>query len=190
MDERLRLYADLLRRWNAKVNLVGPEALRNLDQHIEEAVYAAGELRPEGEVLDFGSGGGLPAIPMAIVSARARFHLVEADQRKWAFLKQAVRECSLNAVVYGDRLERVLTRLDPSLQFTLVTSRAVGSPERWIPLLEPHLTPDARVALFSGAEQPPAVPGFAAEAGRPLPRGEANYLQVLKRLRRFHVEHG
>lgn len=190
MDERLRRYAELLRKWNRKVNLVGPEALRNLEQHIEEALFAAGELSPEGEVLDVGSGGGLPAIPMAIVSPRARFHLVEADQRKWAFLKQAVRECSLNAVVYGDRLDRVLTRLDPALQFTLVISRAVGSPERWIPLVEARLRPDARVALFSGSEQPPAVAGFGLERCRPLPRGQSNYLLVLRRLRRFHVEHG
>lgn len=190
MDEPLRRYAELLRKWNRKVNLVGPEALRNLQEHIDEAVFAAAELKPQGEVLDVGSGGGLPAIPMAMVSPQARFHLVEADQRKWAFLKQAVRECSLNAVVYGDRLDRVLTRLDPALQFTLVTSRAVGSPEVWIPLVEPRLTANARVALFAGADPPPALAGFGSPQRLRLPRGHSNYLVVLRRLRRFHVEHG
>lgn len=189
MEERLERYAALLRKWNAKVNLVGPEALQNLDAHIAEAVFAARELRPEGEVLDFGSGGGLPAIPMAILAPRARFHLVEGDQKKWAFLKQAVRECSLNAVVYGDRLDRVVVRLDPQLQLTLVTSRAVGSPESWIPLVEPHLAPDARIALFEGREEPPAVPGFVLDRVVPIPRGDRNFLVVLRRMRTFHVKH-
>ena len=189
MDE-LKRYADLLRKWNAKVNLVGPEALRNLDEHIAEAVEAAAVLKPSGDVLDFGSGGGLPAIPMAIVAPTARFHLVEADQKKWAFLKQAVRECSLKAVVYGDRLERVLTRLDPQLQFTLVTSRAVGAPEQWIPLLESHMAEGAAVALFTGSAEAPRVPGFKPETSHKLARGDSNYLNILRRMRRFHVEHG
>ena len=102
MHDALALYKSELLRWTAKVNLIGPEARANIDDHIAEAVAAAEILKPEGEVLDFGSGGGLPAIPMAIVSPEARFHLCEADQKKWAFLKHVVRECGLNSVVHGD----------------------------------------------------------------------------------------
>ena len=66
----LGTYKSELLRWTAKVNLIGPEAKEHLDEHIAEAVAAAEILRPRGEVMDFGSGGGLPAIPMAIVSPR------------------------------------------------------------------------------------------------------------------------
>ena len=124
----LEIYRRELLKWSERVNLVGPEARENLDSHIDEALVAADILKPCGEVLDFGSGGGLPAIPMAIVSPEARFHLVEADQKKWAFLKHVVRECGLNAVIYGDRLDRVLKRFPAELRFSLVTSRAVGNP--------------------------------------------------------------
>jgi 16S rRNA (guanine(527)-N(7))-methyltransferase RsmG len=106
----LELYKSELLKWTAKVNLIGPEAKEHLDEHIAEALAAADILNPQGEVLDFGSGGGLPAIPMAIVSPEARFHLVEADQKKWAFLKHIVRECGLSSQVYGDRLSRLLQR--------------------------------------------------------------------------------
>ena len=184
-DPRLTLYKELLLTWTAKVNLIGPEARANIDAHIEEAIAAAEILRPEGEVLDFGSGGGLPAIPMAIVSPGARFHLVEADQKKWAFLKHVVRECSLRATVYGDRLARVLDRLPSDLRFSLVTSRAVGKPEGWVPSLTPHLDPGARVALFQSSERVPELEGFARGAAWQLPRGEANWLATLT----FHVEH-
>src|SRR5215212_10159971 len=105
---RMTRYREELLRWNQKVNLIGPEATANLDEHIAEAVAAAEILEPEREVMDFGSGGGLPAIPMAILSPKARFHMVEADQKKWAFLKHVVRECGLNSLVYGDRLARLL----------------------------------------------------------------------------------
>src|SRR5216110_260148 len=112
-SSRLDLYKRELLAWNERVNLIGPEAKEHLDAHIAEAVAAAEILKPEGEVLDFGSGGGLPAIPMAIVSPEARFHLVEADQKKWSFLKHVARECGLSAVIYGDRLDRALKRFPP-----------------------------------------------------------------------------
>jgi len=178
-DERLEVYKRELLRWNARVNLVGPEAESNLDAHIREALEAAAILQPGREVLDFGSGGGLPAIPMAIAAPAARFHLVEADQKKWAFLKHAVRECRLNCVVYGDRLDRVLTRLSPDLRFSLVTSRAVGRPAEWLPSLAPWMEPGGRAALFAGSAETPAIRHFLKDSATRLERG---YLVT------FHVE--
>lgn len=182
---RMTRYRDELLKWNAKVNLIGPEATANLDAHIAEAVAAAEILKPEREVMDFGSGGGLPAIPMAIVSPAARFHLVEADQKKWAFLKHIARECGLRCQIYGDRLSRLLQRLPADLRFSLVVSRAVGNPEEWVPTLKNHLEPGARVALFQGSPDAPEIAGFTRDEVVRLPRGESNYLVTLT----FHVEH-
>jgi 16S rRNA (guanine527-N7)-methyltransferase len=175
----LTTYRDELLRWNAKINLIGPEARQNIDAHIAEAIAAAEILQPAGEVLDFGSGGGLPAIPMAIVAPGARFHLVEADQRKWAFLKHAVRACALNSVVHGDRLQRALEKLDPEIRFSLVTSRAVGRPEEWVPMVREKLAPNGRVALFERSPEPPRLAGFPLESAHRLPRGEDNFLVIL-----------
>jgi len=185
MTEPLTTYKTLLLQWNEKINLIGPEARAHIDDHIAEAVYAAEILKPHGDVMDMGSGGGLPAIPMAIVSPEARFHLVEADQKKWAFLKHVVRECGLNAVVYGDRLARALARFPPDLRFSLVVSRAVGKAEEWVPSLREHLEDGARIALFQGSPEAPAIIGFGQGEAVALPRGDANYLVTLT----FHVEH-
>lgn len=181
-DQQLQLdaYRRLLLAWSAKINLIGPEVKRNLDAHLAEALFAAEVLGPEGEVLDFGSGGGLPAVPMAIAAPGARFHLVEADQKKWAFLKQANRVCGLRCVIHGDRLERLAGKL-PQHQFSLVTSRAVGHPEEWIPLVEPLLLDGGRVALFEGSADVPQVAGFELESLTPLPRGEGHTLIVLRK---------
>ncbi|HEV7766524.1 MAG TPA: RsmG family class I SAM-dependent methyltransferase [Thermoanaerobaculia bacterium] len=185
MDSRVALYKSELLKWTAKVNLIGPEAKDHLDEHIAEALAAAEILQPRENVLDFGSGGGLPAIPMAIVSPEARFHLVEADQKKWVFLKHVVRECGLSSRVHGDRLSRLLPRLPADLRFSLVISRAVGNPEEWVPSLKEHLEDGARVALFQGTPDAPAIAGFRSEQSVPLPRGTSNYLVLLT----FHVEH-
>jgi 16S rRNA (guanine527-N7)-methyltransferase len=179
MNPLISVYQRLLLTWNEKINLIGPEAKAHLDEHIAEALAAADILKPSGDVLDFGSGGGLPAIPMAIVSPGATFHLVEADQKKWAFLKHVVRECGLNARVYGDRLTRALARFPPELQFSLVISRAVGNPEEWVPSLESHLARGARVALFQGSPDVPELRGFERGEVFRLPRGEANFLVTL-----------
>jgi len=180
----LEIYERELLSWNSRVNLIGPEAVANLREHIDEAVAAAEHLKPAGEVLDFGSGGGLPAIPMAIVSPGARFHLVEVDKKKWAFLKHIVRECALNAVVVDDRLQRALGRFPPSLRFSLVTSRAVGSPEEWVPLLESRMEREGRVALFQGSPDVADIAHFPRSDVFRLPRGASNYLVTLT----FHVE--
>lgn len=182
--DKLQFYKSELLKWAAKVNLIGPEAKDHLDEHIAEAVHAAEILQPKGEVMDFGSGGGLPAIPMAIVAPEARFHLVEADQKKWAFLKHIVRECGLSSRVYGDRLSRLLPRLPGELRFSLVTSKAVGYPEEWVPSLKEHLEDGARIALFQGSPDVPPIAGFSLTKAVPLPRGESNYLVILT----FHVE--
>jgi 16S rRNA (guanine527-N7)-methyltransferase len=167
----IEVYKRELLAWNEKINLIGPEAKANIDDHIAEALAAAEMLEPQREVLDFGSGGGLPSVPMAIASPAARFHLVESDMKKWAFLKHVVRECRLNSVVYGDRLDRVLTRLPIDLRFSLVTSRAVGKPEGWLPSLLPFLEPDGRAALFVGGPNVPEIDGFRKVAADKLQRG-------------------
>jgi 16S rRNA (guanine527-N7)-methyltransferase len=173
----LEIYKKELLKWSERVNLVGPEARENLDAHIDEALAAAEILKPAGDVLDFGSGGGLPAIPMAIATPAARWHLVEADQKKWSFLKHVVRECGLSAVIYGDRLDRALKRFPADLRFSLVTSRAVGSPEDWVPSLA------GRAGTFALFQSTPEAPAFAEDVEVfTLPRGASNYLVT------FHVK--
>jgi 16S rRNA (guanine527-N7)-methyltransferase len=183
-DSSLDRFKRELLRWNERINLIGPEATAHLDDHVAEALAAAEILKPRGNVLDFGSGGGLPAIPMAIVSPEAKFYLVEADQKKWAFLKHVVRECGLSGVVVGDRLSRALERFPPDLRFSLVTSRAVGKAEEWVPPLREWLEPGGRVALFQGTDDVPAIAGIGRTEVHRLPRGGSNFLVVMT----FHVK--
>ncbi|MEO8218391.1 MAG: RsmG family class I SAM-dependent methyltransferase [Acidobacteriota bacterium] len=177
----LQTYSSLLLNWSARVNLLGPEARAHLEEHIAEALEAGGILGVRGEVLDFGSGGGLPAIPLAIQAGNAaRFHLVEAHAKKWSFLKYVVRECELNCIVHGDRLQRVLPTLTPGIRLNLVTSRAVGYPEKWVPLLKTRMADGGRVALFQSTDEFPVIQGFEPDGMNRLSRGDHKFLATLR----------
>jgi 16S rRNA (guanine527-N7)-methyltransferase len=99
-EARLVTYFDLLFRWNQKINLT---SLTNIDEAIDrlllEPVAAARELAHSPSIIDLGSGGGSPAIPLALALSAPRLVMVESRSRKAAFLREAVRELGMNAVV-------------------------------------------------------------------------------------------
>jgi 16S rRNA (guanine527-N7)-methyltransferase len=122
--EQLAAYIRLLTRWNARMNLTAVRDPRTLAAlHIAECIRAAQRI-PEGieTVLDFGSGAGLPGIPMQIARPELRVTLAESQKKKAAFLQEAVRELGLpHTAVYSGRVED----LPPAQSFDLVAMRAV-----------------------------------------------------------------
>jgi 16S rRNA (guanine527-N7)-methyltransferase len=129
--DELSEYLTLLARWNAKINLtaldVATPSDAAIDRLIVEPLLAARRLRPADEsMLDIGSGGGSPALPMKIVAPRLRVTMVESKVRKSAFLREAVRQLGLAAVeVENRRLEELLARPELVESFDLITLRAV-----------------------------------------------------------------
>ncbi len=115
------VYAALLMRWNARVNLT---AVRDIDgilrRHMAEGVVCA-RLLPEGieTLLDFGSGAGFPGIPVALCRTEIAVTLAESQGKKAAFLQETVRRLGLTVRVHGGRAE------DLGEQFGCVTLRAV-----------------------------------------------------------------
>jgi 16S rRNA (guanine527-N7)-methyltransferase len=120
-DVQFSLYLELLLKWNAKLNLT---SIRTQDEilkrHFLESIACA-RLLPEGvkTVLDFGSGGGFPGLPIAICRPAIQVTLSESQGKKAAFLREVVRTLGLNAVVHGGRAE------DLPGYFEAITLRAV-----------------------------------------------------------------
>lgn len=126
--ERLETYADLLRKWNPKINLVSRASLSVLwDRHIRDSAQIWG-LAPESPRIwhDLGSGGGFPGLVVAVLakehSPGTHFHLVESDTRKCAFLDTVVRSCDLSVTTHARRIQEV--RLPPA---DVISARALAA---------------------------------------------------------------
>ena len=106
---RLVIYADLLVRWQATINLVAPSTLPDLwDRHIGDSLQVQPAAPHALRWVDIGSGGGFPGLVTAILLADtggAEVHLVESDKRKAAFLRTVSRETSAPAIIHAERIE-------------------------------------------------------------------------------------
>ena len=123
----LEQFAALLRKWNAVQNLVSRETVDELwPRHIEDSLQLMRFVRDtDRRIIDLGSGGGFPAIPMAIASRETerRFTLVEPIAKKASFLRTVARELGLPVTVEAKRAEQI----DSRETFDLVTSRALAA---------------------------------------------------------------
>lgn len=146
LSERFAEYLALLLRWNAKLNLT---ALRKPEQivqrHFAESIFAAGQIpQTTKTLLDFGSGAGLPGIPISICRPEISVTLAESQQKKAAFLKEVVRALRLKAEVVAGRVESMPDRL-----FDVVVLRAVDKMEAASRAAVTRLAPGGRIILFA-----------------------------------------
>ncbi len=127
--DQSRLHLETLLLWSRRMNLVSqtrPEEI--LIKHFADSFVAASLIADSERVADLGSGGGFPAIPMAIVRPESSFALVEGNQKKASFLAEATARCGLgNARVVNERIELFRERATSADGFTTVTARALST---------------------------------------------------------------
>jgi 16S rRNA (guanine527-N7)-methyltransferase len=159
---RLLTYLDLLFLWNRKINLT---ALEPDDEGIDRLVIEpliAGRFLPSGaaSLMDVGSGGGSPAIPMKLANPGLSLRMVESKVRKSAFLREAVRRLELQDVfVETARFEELLARPELHESAEVVTIRAVRVEGATLRALHAFLAPGGLLFWFrSGAEPPKVLP--------------------------------
>lgn len=147
-EERLKAYADLVRKWTPKINLVSRASLDGLwSRHILDSVQVY-DRAPRGFRLwlDIGSGGGLPGVVVAALAAQfapdSRIAMIESDQRKAAFLRTALRELGLAGQVVAARIEGA-----PPMAADVISARALASLDQLLGFAERHLAPGG-IGLF------------------------------------------
>ncbi|MDB5541591.1 MAG: rsmG [Devosia sp.] len=150
----LESFAALLKKWNAVQNLVSRETENALwPRHIVDSLQILPLLCPDDErFLDIGSGGGLPALPLAIALKRgpASFTLVEPIGKKVAFLRQVIRELGLNATVHAGRTDSIDSR--ETLRPDVITSRALAALPTLLELIHAFFGPETRAILHKGRD--------------------------------------
>lgn len=148
--ERLDIYAEQLRKWTAKINLVAPSTVEGMwTRHFLDSAQIF-ELAPDKERwVDLGSGGGFPGAVIAIMAHEVRatmaVTLVESDQRKAAFLRKALRETEVNGRVIAARIEDI----DP-LGADVLSARALASLDVLLGFAERHLATSGQAIFLKG----------------------------------------
>ena len=179
--ELLEAHYGLLDKWNKKLNLT---AIRNLEdavlRHYAESVWFAQRLPEAQTVVDVGSGGGFPGVPIAVLRPATAVTLVESHQRKGVFLSEVARVLRSEAIqpiirVQSRRIEEVLG------DFDILTARAVNWTDFWA--VVPRLS--ARVALLLGRSNVDELlqqPNFEWSLPEKLPWGDNRYLLLGQRI--------
>jgi len=190
----LERYYLLLAKWNAKVNLTAFRLTPGgedeaIDRLLLEPVIAARQIPASAKsLLDAGSGGGSPAIPLKLVIPSARLRMVEVKTRKAVFLREAVRELRLSETeVETARFEELLARPELHESADVVTIRAVRVEPRVLTTLQAFLKPGGLLFLFrgpAGTQTAEAVtPPLTWKGTFPLVESLRSRLVVLEKVR-------
>jgi 16S rRNA (guanine527-N7)-methyltransferase len=155
---QLGRHVDLLLKWNRSINLT---AITALDEVVEKHVLDSLAVVPalagaSGAVLDAGSGGGFPGIPLAIVRPDLQLVMVDSVQKKVAFLKNVLADLRLtNARAAAVRLAGAPEGEGlPRVQIAI--ARAYAAPADWLALASRYLTPSGlAICMMGPADQPP-----------------------------------
>jgi 16S rRNA (guanine527-N7)-methyltransferase len=144
IEDRFDAYLSLIVRWNARTSLT---AIRDeediLSRHFVESIVCAVAIpRDVRTLLDFGSGAGLPGIPIALCRPEISVTLAESQNKKAAFLREAVRTLELKTRVHGERAENLTTPFDcvvlravDRMQTAIATASHLVSLSGWIMIM-------------------------------------------------------
>lgn len=149
-QRRLTIYGQLLGKWQKKINLVGPSTLGDLwGRHFADSLQLLPLAGDWQNWVDLGSGGGFPGMVVAIAAGgeSQTVHLIEADKRKAAFLREVSRETQTKAEIHVDRIENILPELMSQIQFDIVSARALAPLGTLVRYARPALEKGA-VGLF------------------------------------------
>lgn len=146
-SERLLDYAELLIHWSRRINLTGARSVAAVvSEHYPDAFALASRLTNPALLVDVGSGGGLPALPLALLRPELSVLLCEPIAKKAAFLRTAVRDLDLSARV---RLEVARGEDLPTGEFDVAISRATLDPPAWLALGRRLVGPGGRVLILT-----------------------------------------
>jgi 16S rRNA (guanine527-N7)-methyltransferase len=177
--EKFRAYLELLLRWNQRLSLTAvrePDGI--IQRHFLECAFVAGRLPQDiADLLDYGSGAGLPGIPIAICRPEIRVTLAEAHGKKASFLREALRVLSLEGEVYDGRVEAMPERIFDAVAMRAVEKMDLAIPfalervKRYIVLLTTERSDLARGTAMPGLEwlEPVSIPNtdqMVLEIGR------------------------
>lgn len=152
--QQLRQFSALVKAWNRRMNLVSrADADRLWEYHLLPSIIPLNfiDIIAESWILDIGSGGGFPAMPLKIMRPDLQIVMVDSIRKKTLFLKQAIADLKLqNITVMNERIEILGQNPDLRQRFDIVTARAVDRIDILIKWGRPFLKDAGYFLLWKG----------------------------------------
>lgn len=150
--ERLRLYADLVVKWQPRINIVGASTAEDVwARHLQDSAQLWPHLgdiatQPDAKIVDFGSGAGFPGVVLSILGA-SHVTLMESNTKKTVFLMEACRVCGClgKTEIARERIEGAHPR-----QADIITARAFAPLPKLLEMGQRHLKPGGQYVLLKG----------------------------------------
>ena len=142
------LYAEILAKWQAKINLISGNTIDNVwSRHFLDSAQLY-DLVPRGAktVLDIGSGAGFPGMVLAVMGVK-NVTLVEADSRKCLFLSEVLRQTGTHANIVNCRIEE----FDGGC-YDIITARALAPMDKLLTYINPHFGPSTKGIFLKGEQ--------------------------------------
>ncbi len=152
--DTLQRYANELKYWNEKINLISRKDEENiLERHILHslAICKYHDFLPKDRVLDIGTGGGLPGIPIKIVNPEINIDLIDSIGKKSKMTTMFAQHTGLkNIWVHNDRVENYLD--STNIKYNVVVARAVTRTINILDWCEGHTKKDCVFLLLKGGD--------------------------------------
>ncbi len=189
IEAELELYAALLKRWQAKINLVAGSTLDDVWlRHFADSAQVHAAAPHISRWADMGAGAGFPGLVTALLlksTPGAVVHLIESDQRKAGFLRAVSRETAAPAIVHAERAESVLPKLAGKIDG--VSARALAPLPRLLELAEKPLTAGAIGVFLKGEDwrdeltSVEAIGSFTCESAESRTRAGARIVVIRRK---------
>lgn len=182
---KLESYVRLVWQWNESVNMTRHTTWELfVGRDLRDCIELAKLIAPGEDVLDLGSGAGVPGIPLALLRPDVNVSLAESVGKRAKILDELVSDLSLPVAVYAARGEELLE----DFRFTTVVSRAVGSLRKLCQWFEPHWASIDRMLAIKGpkwveerseARHLGAMKGLQMRVAASYPLGEGDHEGVI-----------
>jgi len=150
-DYQCRQFTDiypLYKDWNSKINVISRKDIENLyEHHVLHSLGIAKMIRfnAGSRVLDFGTGGGFPGIPLAILFPDVHFHLIDSIGKKVRVAMEVAKDIGLKNVSFSHTRGE-----DENKKFDFVVSRAVMPLSDLIKIIQKNISPEQHNTLANG----------------------------------------